>query len=32
MFDEKFLILLGVDLAYRDVDGGELVLQSVVMT
>jgi hypothetical protein len=32
MFDEQFLILLWIDLTYRDIDDGELVLQSVVVT
>ena len=32
MFDEKFLILFGVDQAYRGVDGRDLVLQGIVMT
>jgi hypothetical protein len=32
MFDKQFLILLWIDLTYRDIDDGELVLQSVVMT
>lgn len=32
MFDEEFLVLFGVDQAYRGVDGRDLVLQGIVMT
>ena len=32
MFDEEFLVLFGIDQAYRGVDGRDLVLQGIVMT
>ena len=32
MFDEEFLILFGVDRAYRSIDDRDLALQGIVMT
>lgn len=32
MFDEEFLILFGVDRAYRGIDNRDLALQGIVMT
>ena len=32
MFDEEFLVLFGVDRAYRGIDDRDLALQDVVMT
>lgn len=32
MFDEEFLVLFGLDRAYRDIDDRGLALQGIVMT